>query len=164
MIEPNDITNEMHSVFGTESSKLPKALTNYYNRYFNNRSAVVGFASKYKNEFTNRISKIDSYDKQLSVLKAQITAEEQNLNSQLNQLNTDRARLDSLKASGQFEAYNAQIPAFNSEVATYNQGVENLQSDITRYNSLIDARNSVANDLRSLDKSIDTRLTTQSAQ
>lgn len=162
--EPKDITNEMHSVFGTEISNLPKSLENYYNQYFTQRSAVVSFALSYENEFTSRIAQINSYDVQLSALKSQKNTEEQNLNTQFAQLNSDRARLDSLKSSGQFEAYNAGVASFNSEVAAYNQGVEKLQSDITEYNNLVNTRNSVANDLRSLDNAIDTRLTTQSAQ
>lgn len=162
--EPKDITNEMHSVFGTEIADLPKSLESYYSQYFAKRSTVVNLALSYENVFTSRISQIDSYDQQLGVLKSQISSEEQNLNNQLNQLNTDRARLDSLKSSGQYAAYNAGVSVFNSEVIAYNQGVESLQNDIARYNSLIDTRNSIANDLRGLDSAIDTRLTAQSAQ
>jgi hypothetical protein len=162
--EPNDIENEMHSVFGTEAPNLPQVLESYYSRYFTNRSAVVDFALNYENEFTSRITQINSYDQQLSNLKSQITTEEQSLDSQLNQLNTDRARLDSLQSSGQFTEYNSGVPRFNNEVSLYNQGVDNLQGDITSYNNLVNTRNSVANDLRSLDSSIDSRLTTQSAQ
>lgn len=162
--EPKDITNEMNSVFGTEVLTLPKSLENYYNQYFSKRSVVVKFALNYENEFTSRIARINSYDKQLSALKSQKNTEEQNLNNQFVQLNSDRVRLDSLKSSGQFEAYNAGVASFNSEVAAYNQGVNTLQNYITRYNNLVNTRNSIANDLRSLDSAIDTRLTTQSAQ
>jgi hypothetical protein len=162
--EPKDITNEMHSVFGTEISNLPKSLENYYNQYFTQRSAVVSFALSYENEFTSRITQINSYDVQLSRLKSQITAEKQGLDELLNQLNSDRARLDSLRSSGQSAEYNAAVPGFNSEIATYNGGVESYNSDIASYNSVINIRNSIAKDLRSLDNAIDTRLTTQSAQ
>ena len=162
--EPNDVVNEMHSVFGTEVANLPKSLENYYSQYFTNRSAIVNFASEYEGEFTGRISKINAYDQQLSALNSQISTEEQSLSNQSNQLNIDRMQLNSLESSGQITQYNTRVPVFNHEVATYNQGVGKLQSDIASYNSLVNTRNAVANDLRSLDSSIDTRLTTQSAQ
>lgn len=162
--EPNDVVNEMHSVFGTEAANLPAPLENYYKRYFSNRSAVVSFAQNYQGEFTKRLAEIDTDDERLSDMKAQIDAEEQNLQTQLNQINSDRARLDQEKASGQTDQYNSQISAFNSEVDAYNAGVRELQTDISDYNNLVNERNSIAAELRSLDNSIDTRLTTQIAQ
>lgn len=162
--EPNDVVDEMHSVFGSEIPNLPNALEQYYKQYFSNRSVVTAFASSYQAEFTGRISQIGVYDQQLSNLKQQINGEEQSLNTQLSQINTDRSRLDSLQSSGQYMAYNASVDDFNYEVSTYNNGVAKLQRDISSYNSLVDSRNSIANDLRSLDSSIDTRLTAQTAQ
>ena len=35
--EPNDLVNEMHSIFGTEVANLPAGLETYYQRYFTNR-------------------------------------------------------------------------------------------------------------------------------
>jgi len=48
--EPNDLDDEMHSVFGTEAPNLPQVLETYYSRYFTSRSVVVGFAQNYENE------------------------------------------------------------------------------------------------------------------
>lgn len=162
--EPNDVVDEMHSVFGSEIPNLPNALEQYYKQYFSNRSVVTAFADKYQAEFTGRISQVGIYDQQLSNLKQQINGEEQSLNTQLSQINADRSRLDSLQSLGQYMAYNASVDDFNYEVSTYNNGVAKLQRDISSYNSLVDSRNSIANDLRSLDSSIDTRLTAQTAQ
>ncbi len=39
--EPNDLVNEMHSIFGTEVAELPPELETYYKQYFSNRSVVV---------------------------------------------------------------------------------------------------------------------------
>lgn len=162
--EPNDVVNEMHSVFGTEAGNLPTPLENYYKRYFTNRSVVVGFASNYQQEFTTRIAQIDADDIRLSDLKNRITQLESSLQAQLSQINADRTKLDSMRSRGQVSQYNAAVPGFNAEVAAYNQGVAELQADISEYNDLVTARNSIASELRSLDGSIDTRLTTQSAQ
>ncbi len=159
--EPNDVINEMHSIFGTEIANLPAPLENYYKKYFVNRQAVVTFAQNYENEFARRTNEINQDDLQLSQMKQQIDQEEQDLNSQLAKINADRAQMDSLRSSGQTDAYNARVPGFNAEVDAYNSGVEKLRSDIAAYNQLVARRNDIAKDLASLDEAIDTRLTAQ---
>jgi len=162
--EPNSVTNEMHSVFGTEVSNLPAPLEAYYQKYFSNRGAVTAFADGYQGEFTSRTNQINADDAQLASLKSQISTQEQSLTNQLNQINSDKARLDSLRNSGQIDAYNSGVTSFNNEVDVYNSGVDKLHGDIDSYNSLVNSRNAIAGELRSLDSAIDTRLTTQSAQ
>jgi uncharacterized protein YukE len=162
--EPNDVVNEMHSVFGTEASNLPPALENYYQRYFVDRGAVITFANGYEGEFTSRTNQIKTYDQQLSNLKQQIAGEEQALSDQQAKLQNDRTRLDSLRSSGRTEEYNAQVAVFNAEVDAYNRALGRLHSDIAAYNSLVERRNAVASELRSLTGALDTRLTTQAAK
>lgn len=162
--EPNDVVNEMHSVFGTEAANLPAPLENYYKRYFNDRSKVIAYAEDYQQVFTIRQAQIDADKIKLDDLHSVITNEEQSLKSQLSQINSDRARLDSERASGQTGRYNSDVPAFNAEVDAYNSGVNKLKSDIAEYNSLVNDYNSLAGELRSLEKSIDTRLAPQSVQ
>lgn len=162
--EPNDIVNEMHSVFGTEAANLPNSLENYYKRYFTNRSSVVSFAQNYQKVFTTRLAEIDADKAKMDDLKAKITSEEQSLQKQLDKINADRARLDSERASGQTDQYNSDVPAFNNEVDAYNRGITQLQNDIADYNQLVNDYNSIAGELRSLQNSIDTRLTPQPAQ
>jgi hypothetical protein len=162
--EPGQEVNEMHSIFGTEAANLPAPLEDYYKRYFTDRSAVVKFASHYQKEFTSRVAQIDDYDARLDLLKQQIRQEEESLKNQLAKIQTDRARLDSEKSNGNIDEYNSQVPAFNEEVDTYNQGIAKLQNDINTYNTLVIKRNALAGELRSLQNSIDTRLTTQPAQ
>ncbi|HEX5447994.1 MAG TPA: hypothetical protein VFW90_02220 [Candidatus Saccharimonadales bacterium] len=162
--EPDAVVNEMHSIFGTEVASLPAPLENYYDKYFTNRRVVTDFASNYRAEFTSREGKVKADDARLSQMKVQIDAQEKSLNSQLKQINADRAKLDSLRNSGQIDKYNAMVQSFNSEVEAYNAGVGELKEDIASYNRLVAERNSIAADLASLGKSIDTRLTTQSAQ
>lgn len=162
--EPNDVVNEMHSVFGTEASNLPSPLESYYKRYFSNRAIVVGFSNNYQGEFTTRIAEIEADKSKLNDLKTQISAEEADLQSQLDQINSDKAKLDSYKASGQARQYNALVGTYNSEVDSYNSSLDRLQADINNYNDLVNNYNSIATDLASLEKALDTRLSTQPAQ
>lgn len=162
--EPNDVVNEMHSVFGTEISSLPPPLETYYAKYFSNRQIVVGFANSYQSEFTARSNQIKADDARLAQLKAQIAQQEQSLQAQAEQIESDRERLDSLRAAGQIAQYNAGVAGFNAEINTYNAGVARLKRDISAYNQLVAERNSIAAELASLAKALDTRLTPQAAQ
>jgi hypothetical protein len=155
--EPNDVINEMHSIFGTEVGNLPVSLENYYKQYFTSRQAVVAFAGQYEGEFTNRTNQINADDQKLAQLRQNIQAEEQSLQSQNSVLNSDRARVE--RSDDQ-----STINDYNAKVATYNSGVRRLQNDIAAYNSLVEQRNALASELRSLQSSLDSRLTTQSAQ
>ncbi|MBX4201622.1 hypothetical protein KW803_01865 [Candidatus Saccharibacteria bacterium] len=162
--EPNDVVNEMHSIFGTEIASLPTPLEKYYSRYFTNRAAVVGFANNYQNEFTSRSDQVKADDAQLAALKASINSQENSLQILLVKVNSDRDRLDSLRSGGQIQSYNAGVASFNSEVDDYNFGVKKLKVDIAAYNSLVAKRNTLAEELASLSKSLDTRLTPQATQ
>lgn len=155
--EPNEVVNEMHSVFATEIGTLPQPLENYYKRYFSDRSTIAQLAAGYQSEFTTRIDQINAYDEQLADMKKQIEIDEQSLSIQLQGLEADRA---SIERSGSFSV----IQRYNARVSAYNAGVRRLQKEISDYNDLVEKRNTLATELRGLQGLIDTRLTTQPAE
>lgn len=162
--EPNELINEMHSIFATEVATLPQPLENYYERYFTNRSKVVAYSQKYEAQFTDRLNRINAYDSQLASMRSDIDRRQASLSTQANKIEADRARLDSLKSSGRYAEYNAAVPGFNNEVNSYNAQVEQLRALINEYNQLVVARNSLAKDYRDLQNEIDTRVQSQSKQ
>lgn len=159
--EPTAVMDEMSCTFGTELPSLPPALEAYYKRYFTNRAAIVAYEQQYDAAFTSRQATIKADDQQLTAQKQQIENQEAALQAQLNQMNGDKARLDSLLAAGQNAAYNASVGSYNAEIRSYNAGVGSLQTAIASYNQLVVARNQVAGQLTTLDGAIDTRLTPQ---
>lgn len=161
--EPNDLVNEMHSIFGTEVAHLTPQLETYYQRYFSNRQSVVGYADQYEGEFNRRINLINNYESNLAALKARINDEESDLSTQLDSVEADRATLDSLRAQNRYSEYNASVPPFNAEVDDYNRAVAELRADIARYNQLVVLHNSLAAELRSLYDSLDTNVKPQSS-
>jgi uncharacterized protein YukE len=160
--EPDDVLNEMHSIFGTEIANLSGELETYYSRYFNDRSQVADFADNYASEFSSRSEKIKQYEKDLGSLKETIENQEAELDSQLSQIKSERQRMNQLRASGQGEEYNAAVPGFNAMVNDYNSGIGELQADISHYNQLVAAHNALAEELSGLYKSLDTSLAPQS--
>ena len=162
--EPNDVTNEMHSIFGTEIGSLPQPLENYYKKYFTNRGTVAEYAANYDSEFTSREDQVKADDARLAQMKSDIDSQERALNAQLSKINSDRSNLNAERGSGNVSRYNSDVSSFNSEVNAYNSGVDQLRSDINAYNNLVYARNSIAQELADLAQAIDTRLTAQPSQ
>lgn len=162
--EPNDLVNEMHSIFGTEIADLPAPLETYYAKYFTDRHAVANYASQYEGEFASRENQIKADDAQLATLKARIQTEESALQAQAANIDSDRSDLDNERSSNNVAAYNSGVAAFNNEVDAYNAGIRKLRADLNAYNQLVAARNAIAQELTNLDQAIDTRLTPQAAQ
>jgi hypothetical protein len=141
--EPNDLVNEMHSIFGTEIPNLPPELEQYYSKYFKDRSAIVGFSQKYQSEFTNRKNKIASADSQLAVYKKQIDSQENGLQQQLATIDAQEAQMNQLKASGNYDSYNAMVTPYNNLIYSYNAKINSLQRLIDKHNNLVNERNAI---------------------
>lgn len=161
--EPNDVVNEMHSIFGTEVATLPAELEEYYKQYFTDRQKVVAFAAQYQGAFTSRRNQITQYDAQLLGLKKDIDAKRAELDVQASKLQGLRVQLDALRGSDT-TAYNAQVDSFNAQVATYNQLRSQTQSLISQYNSTVEKRNAIALEEQNLAQALDSRLQSQSTQ
>ena len=160
--EPNDVVNEMHSIFGTEITTLPAPLEQYYRRYFVDRSKVAGYTATYQAEFTNRRQQISDYDEQLKGLKATIETNQTEITKQKNALDTRSQQMERDRASGNIAAYNAAVSPYNAAVASYNSLVVTTKGLIDTYNDIVTKRNAVALEERELVQALSSgSLTTQ---
>jgi hypothetical protein len=162
--EPNDVVNEMHSVFGTEIQTLPTPLENYYKRYFTDRSQIAAYAASYESEFTTRKTQIAAYDAQLSDLKAQINSQEADLKAKATAIDAARSRLDAQRSSGNIEAYNAAVPGFNAQVDAYNSEVASTKDLVAQYNDIVAKRNAIVLEEQQLTQALDSQTVPQPAQ
>jgi hypothetical protein len=153
--EPDELTNEMHSIFGSEVATLPPALEQYYQRYFTDRSQVVAFAAQYENEFTSRQQAIKSDDTQLTALKTQIDSLKADMSTRQKDLEASSTRLQQEKADGNIGAYNAGVPVYNAKVNSYNAEIEQTRALIAQYNNLVAKRNAIVLEAQQLTEAID---------
>jgi hypothetical protein len=158
--EPNDLVNEMHSIFGSEASSLPPNLESYYTRYFADRSKVVAQYSAYEAEFTTRQAQIKQDDAKLQDLKTQINSLEADLRSKQAALSSQQQQLNSYRRSGNIQAYNAAVPAYNSLVDSYNAEVIEVRNLISEYNQLVAERNAIALEEQQLVQDISSNVST----
>jgi hypothetical protein len=141
--EPNNVVNEMHSVFGTEIADLPSGLEQYYTRYFTDREKIAAYAAQYQAAFTSRQTAVTTDDNQLNNLKSQIDSSESNLKTMQASIDSQQSQLITERNSN-INAYNADVPAYNQQVDVYNNQVTYTQNLIAEYNNLVTSRNSIA--------------------
>jgi len=162
-IEPNDVVNEMHSVFGTEVANLPPALETYYQQYFSSRPKVAKYAATYQSEFTNREAQIAADDARLTAMKKQIDSDQTALDQKYQALTTQKAELDALR-SRNIAAYNAGVDSYNNAVGSYNAAVVALKNLIAQYNTLVDERNAIAVQESQLSQALNSQATAPVAE
>ncbi len=144
-----DVTNELHSILGTEVRNLPPELEHYYQRYFTNRSQVVAYSEKYERAFTSLKNQAQQISAQLQALKKTIDALEQQLSQQQAALESDRS---SVRTQAEADSFNARVRAYNNQISY-------LNSLVTQYNSLRDQYNQLAVQQQQLFQAIDSRPT-----
>lgn len=157
--EPGSVMDEMSCTFGTELATLPAPLEAYYDQYFSNRQAIVGYEQQYQAAFSSRQATIKQDDTQLTQLRTQINTLEAQLKSESASLSSQLAVLTTLRNGSQIAQYNASIPAYNSSVDSYNNSVHTVENLVNQYNQLVASRNQVAGQLTTLVAALDTRIT-----
>lgn len=159
--EPDELPNEMHSIFATELTTLPSELESYYKQYFSDRATVVGMAQRYQAEFTSRRDKTIAYDAQLAELKKKIDTNQANSTVRRRNLNSQYSRLQSLRRSNDDSTYNQLVGTYNANVETYNALLNTTRAQIDQYNQIVEARNAVAVEERDLAQALSGDSSTQ---
>ncbi|MEO8863213.1 MAG: hypothetical protein ABI354_02735 [Candidatus Saccharimonadales bacterium] len=155
-----DVTNELHSILGTEVRNLPPELEQYYKRYFTDRGKIVSYSEHYEAVFSARKVKIAKADKRLTELKSQIDTTNVDLDAQSAQLKATKSQLEALAQSKQYQTYNAAVPDYNASVRSFNSTVKSVQDMIDEYNALVKERNDAVVEEGQLIKAIDSRPST----
>ena len=114
------LTNEIHSILGSEFDGLSPALEAHYAQYFSDRSAVVAARQRTLGAREDEI--------------ARLRAEVDDLDDRIETL---RATLISQRAAGDIRAYNASVDVFNGLINRYNTAIDILNTKIEEYNSLL---------------------------
>jgi hypothetical protein len=162
--EPNDVINEMHSIFGTEIRALPAPLEKYYQNYFINRSSVAGFSGQYESVFTQNQTQLNNLKSQIDQLKLQLNALKSTIQNQETALAAENRRLQNLSNQGQTDEYNSSVDSYNAKVISLRSLIANYNANVQKVNSLVDQYNALAYTQESLYSSLDTRLQTQTDQ
>lgn len=133
--EPNDVVNEMHSVFATEIEQLPPALEAYYKQYFRNRQQIVKFAKQYQQTFVDNKALGDKYQAQIKNIEDQLNSLKTKIDGLENQLRQDYAQIERDRGGA------VDVSSFNARVRDYNNQAQSYRDQISQYNQLINLHN-----------------------
>ena len=114
------LTNEIHSILGSEFDGLSPALEAHYAQYFSDRSAVVAARQR----------TLGAREEEIARLRAEVDDLD-------DRIETLRATMISQRAAGDIRAYNASVDVFNGLIARYNTSIDTLNAKIEEYNGLL---------------------------
>ena len=155
--DPTVVSNELHSIIGTEIRNLPPQLEQYYQRYFIDRSKVVSLSEKYEMVFIEAKNKADQLIGDLSLRKSEIDRLEKQVAQTMGQLQQQKNTLENLKNTGKTEEYNALVPIYNQTVQQYNLLVQEMAQLIEEYNQKVAEYNNLTGYQQELINSIDSK-------
>ena len=155
--DPGVVTNELHSILGTEVRELPAGLNEYYRRYFSDRLKIVAYSEQYEQAFVERRDAVREYAGQLAALKPEIDALGKSLKQTEDELKAQKSQMESLRSSGKTNEYNAVVPVYNAKANQYNRDFDRLNELIVRYNELVQRHNSIVAEEAELIDAIDSR-------
>lgn len=155
--EPGELSNEMHSILGTEVRNLNPELENYYKRYFSDRSKVVSYSEGYQSVFANLkdeqtalVQELDNLATNINQQTAQLNAQVEALNKDINSFN-QRAQSGGFSSQAQFDSQRNDLLNRQSQLQTQRQTIEN---QIATYNQKKDELEAINLEAQSLNNSI----------
>lgn len=159
--EPEAMTSELHSIFGTEISTLSPELETYYAQYFTDRQALVAQQQAYEKVFTDLKAQQTALFTELQSLAKTVEAREAVYLSEFERLDSD-IRTFNTQANGgtntvrdltaQRAALQSRITALENERIAINQSISAYNSKRTELEQL----NVLAEDLsHSIDSTFD---------
>ncbi len=154
----DDVSNELHSILGTEVRDLPPELETYYKKYFTDRSKIVAFSESYESAFTSREKEAEAIQAQLERIESSLPAKRSAIDNMEESLNTQYNELEQQRSSVRDAAeFNAKVSSYNSQIASYKRLIDEYNRLVSEHNNLLVKYNAVALEENELIKAIDSR-------
>lgn len=158
--EPNEVVNELHSIFGTEVRSLSPELEAYYKKYFANREEVVALKEKYEKVFTDLAAKQTALVNELNSIASEVNTRQKAYELALSSLNADIESFNQWAQSGV-----ATKSQYNAKRAELEARISGLDAERVAINAEIDSYNAKKAELdklniqaATLNQSIDSKL------
>lgn len=149
--EPGELTNELHSILGTEVRDLGDELEAYYNQYFD-RTTVLDLYDSYNSVYTALYERSDELYTQLNSLAQTIESSSARYATDAAQLSKDIESFNQRADAGSFTTQ-AQ---FNQERAALMRRQEELEAERTAINTSIETYNAYYTEYQQIAAQIQT--------
>lgn len=155
--DPRSVSNELHSILGTEVRNLGTELEEHYRKYFTNRSAIVVLSERYERVFTTLRDKAKTLNEQLVTLKSELEQLVTQVKQESETVDSERTNLQGSISTMPQGDYNFRVSNFNDRVNGYNQLVARLREQTNTYNQMVSEHNSIAIEEKSLVESLENK-------
>jgi hypothetical protein len=156
--EPKEITNELHSILGTEVTDLGAELEGYYGQYFKDRQTILDLYAKYNAVYKSLYNQADALYTEMQALSASIEARSTSYDGNVAQLSSDITSFNARANGGEFNS----VSQFNREKSVLVQRSDRLEAqrkaiyaDIAIYNKMYDEYKILASQIEILNNSVD---------
>lgn len=156
--EPEAITNELHSILGTEVGNLGTELESYYGQYFKDRKTILALHAKYNTVYQSLYSQADTLYTKMQALSSSIETRSRAYDGDVAQLSSDITRFNARANSGDFDS----ASQFNSEKAALVRRSDQLEAqrnkiyaDIAMYDKLYAEYKTLSSQIELLNNSVD---------
>jgi hypothetical protein len=146
--QPGTRLTELHSIIGTEFTDLDPELETYYERYFTDRSVVVGLHASYMKVFSDLEQQTTDLSNQILALADEIEADTNTFNTDQTQLNAD---IDAFIAKNEAYGYSDNPAGFDADKAALIARDSDLETRRTAINAKITSLGDLQQQLRDLD-------------
>lgn len=156
--EPDAITNELHSILGTEVANLGEELESYYAKFFKNRQAILDLHDKYDSVYKELNARAEQLFDEMEALSADIQARSDAYDADVAQLSADINSFNSRANSGNFDSisqFNRERAALVSRSATLEANRNAINNDIASYNVLYEEYQTISSQIEVLNNSVD---------
>jgi hypothetical protein len=155
--DPEVVPDELYAILGTEVPFLSEPLEADYERWFDDRSAVVALAAQSQSVLEELEREIESLSAQLVDLDETLNNLDVQVEAQQQELADLESELGSLRAADRVGAYNALVPVFNGVVDDYNSTIAWYDTVVSDYNEVVARHNALADEHSSILRQLDPR-------
>jgi hypothetical protein len=153
---PDDLfLDEAHAILGTEQLNLSPELSEYYSKYFQDRSRVVKLNSSYAKVFKDIENQLSQYKTQLDQYSAELDGVQARIGANNSRYLNLNSQADAKLGSGDIAGYNSLVPQINAIVDDNVKLDAQQRSIIANHNKTADEYNKLIDRLNLLNKSID---------
>lgn len=156
--EPDQITNELHSIVGTEVRSISSELEEYYSQYFKDRTVVLDLYDSYYSVFNKLYKQSEKIYTELVALGNDIDTRSKQYRQDVSQLSADINSFNNRAASGyfssmdQFYAERQQLVNRSNNLAATRSKINN---DIQRYDKKYNDYSAIIAQIEALNRSLD---------
>lgn len=156
--EPDNITNELHSILGTEINNLGSELDTYYAQFFQDRQVILALHAQYNAVYTELTNRADELYAAMDTLSKSIQTQTTSYEVAAAQLSADISAFNSRANNGgftsvsQFNSARAALLVRSNQLESERQAIND---DIASYNGMYEEYQTIASQIEKLNNSID---------